>query len=131
MRKLYFSNLILLIFIGIEVFSQTPEFAPVGAKWYFSSEDPYYDYYSYVSYESVGDTIILEKKCNIVETTSESPFYDSIRVFLHTTGDRVEVFKWGSFHTLFDFGASPGDEWMVPNFEPYDYQPCDSFKKLL
>ena len=91
MRKLYFSNFILLTFLSIEVFSQTPEFAPVGAKWYFSSEDPYYDYYSYVSYESVGDTIILEKNCNIVETTSESTFYDSIRVFLHTTGDRVQA----------------------------------------
>ena len=43
----------------------------------------------------------------------------------------VQAFKWGSFHTLFDFGAQPGDEWMVPNFEPYVYQPCDSFKKVV
>ena len=131
MSKFYFSYLILLIFISIEVFSQTPEFAPVGAKWYYSYENPYFNYYNYLSYESVGDTIIQDKRCNIVETTSECVYYDSVKAFLHTAGDRVDVFKWGSFHTLFNFGASPGDEWIVPNFEAYKYETCDSFKKVV
>jgi hypothetical protein len=94
----------ILFFISFFSFSQTYEFAPVGAKWYFSVED--WDFwnepiYYYSTVESIKDTIIDGKHCR--KLSNDMIFYQNMgdSIFLHTSGT--------SFSLLYDFSAEVGE----------------------
>ena len=91
-------------FISFSSFSQTYEFAPVGAKWYFHVED--WDFwgepiYYYSTVESVKDTIIDGKSCR--KLSNDMIFYQNAgdSIFLHTGGL--------DFSLLYDFSAEVGE----------------------
>jgi hypothetical protein len=91
-------------FISFFSFSQTYEFAPVGAKWYYFVED--WDFfnepiYYFTTIESVKDTIIDGKNCH--KLSNDMIFYQNSgdSVFLHTGGT--------SFSLLYDFSAEVGE----------------------
>jgi hypothetical protein len=112
-------QLIILLLLLISPFAKAQEFAPVGAKWYYSYEN------HYLIYESMGDTIIQGKKCNIIQSFYHGPYVnafengeDNVRIFLHTNGKKIEAYFpcFDQFYTYIDFDANPGDNWQTPSY---------------
>ncbi|MFN0276166.1 MAG: T9SS type A sorting domain-containing protein [Chitinophagales bacterium] len=117
-----------LVFIGQDVCGQTNEFAPVGAKWWYS----YYDLDSYYYIESIKDTVYMGKNCReIISKIVYNTYEDSIaRTFIYINGDTVfyavdTFYGWPelppadtNFHILYNFGASVDDTWDI---YPGDY----------
>ena len=62
-RKFYLAFLI--IFQMYQSFGQ--DFAPIGAKWYYTEQFAFSGDISYLWIESVGDTIIKGKECRVLE----------------------------------------------------------------
>ena len=103
--------------------AQTHEFAPIGAEWYYHVQNHWVE--GFIRIASVSDTIInnhncrkLEKVCHRYEYLLGS--YDEFVVgyeYVFQEEDAVMLYRDGQFYTLFDFGASMGDTWIIPGRE--------------
>ena len=109
--------LLFLIIICANVNAQT-EWAPIGAKWYFSrTESLMPTNVGYVLYESVKDTIIQNKTTRVISKT----YYHSNGKDISYLGNEYmfkennKVFYWknGLFYTLYDFNAQTGEKWTI------------------
>jgi len=113
--------LAVLICFSVNCFTQTNEFAPIGAKWWYD-----YSYFSldgYKTLESVGDTIIDGKTCRIIASTifakdlaNPDPVLDTIylnNTYIYSDSGVVYNYTLGSFYTLYDFNSTVGDSWEV------------------
>jgi hypothetical protein len=87
----------------------TIEFAPIGAKWYYT-QTGIGDLKTYKTIESVGDTIIEGKSCRKLLEVSRNLFAPirDIRI-MYSKNDSVSEYYNSSFHLLYDFGAMKGD----------------------
>ncbi len=114
-----------ILFYVFPTFSQllpgnnTIDFAPVGAKWFYSvtinentSGNPII---GYVKYESVKDTIIRElifdRNCRIITATLFSPIAEPIswgREIVYSSGEQIFYFDDGRFYKLFDYSLAAG-----------------------
>jgi hypothetical protein len=100
----------------------TQDFAPIGAKWHYTHSNTE----SFLTIESVGDTTIDLKTCQILQ--SSGIVEKDIRTYIHSFEGKVEVYFNKNFYTLFDFNAQPGESWIVPNlFIDYSFSDPDSF----
>lgn len=114
-----------LLSISISSYSQT-EWAPIGAKW--SNEmDDWWDYrFSYETFTSVKDTLILNKQCRKIEVYT--CFHDSLKhkttigkgyFFTYTENDKVYYSYKDTFLLLYDFSLKAGDTLVIPKLYPY------------
>lgn len=111
MKKLI--TLSLSIHIALISFSQTNNFAPIGATWYYD------DYVNncitfpdcgYYKMESVGDTLIDGKNCRILkETYFMTYFKPDTQYIIYEDLGIVYLFDEGAFHELYNFNAVAGD----------------------
>lgn len=91
------------------------DWAPVGAKWYFTK---YFSDQSGVSYsvvESLKDTTVLGINCRKVQgNTSDCTWHTT---YTYKSNDSVYFYHpdLNKFCFLYDFGASPGDTWEILN----------------
>lgn len=101
---------VLIYTLTCSLYAQT-EWAPIGAKWYYTA--PYDGKCIYM--ESVADTTIKDKECKIVELRVCDDERLLAREFLHQTGDSLLYYNYHheSFHTLYDFSAEVGDTVVV------------------
>lgn len=101
----------IVIYIGSSnfIFSQT-EWAPIGAKWYYNMNHTN-GVCGYI--ESVGDTIIDDKSCRIMEIEYCYYDYEWEKQFLHQKGDSIFYYDAGNFYLLYDFSAKIGDTIIV------------------
>ncbi len=111
----------LLIFLMFEMSAQ--EFAPTGAKWYYSNiESAFGPNIGYVTIENVEDTLIQGKLCKKMEEVEyrTSGLVIPERVdYLHVSGDTVWRYADdGQFYVLYNFAADVGDSWPL---RAYDY----------
>jgi len=141
--KRYLILLFCATIISVPLFSQ--EWAPTGAKWYYSH---YYGSFQELTYiESVGEQMIQEIPCRKLNTwlvyrnwTPDSIYYDTN--FLSTDYYYLEddkIYHYDTllniFNKLYDFSLVPGDSVIVrdtaftgcDNHYPYPYY-CASFK---
>ncbi|MCL3778771.1 T9SS type A sorting domain-containing protein [Prolixibacteraceae bacterium JC049] len=113
-----FLTLLLLFYFAICI-GQSKWF-PVGAQWYYSK--PGIDYTSdkingldCIIYQSIGDTIIQNKVCRIVEIKYSKNQTKIGNIFLHQKEQVVSYFNGDSFSVLYDFSAKAGDTISVHN----------------
>lgn len=104
----------LFLFIPVEhIYAQT-EWAPVGAKWYYST--PYVLPPFIVDctlFESIGDTTISGKSCRIIEIRKCGGQQVITREFLYQKNDSLYYFNKNDFFLLYDFSAVIGDTVVV------------------
>lgn len=124
-------HLILTLLIGctgLLTFSQTNDWAPVGAKWVYNyiycNTDPYC---GYAIFESIGDTTILGKTCRKVRReevlldsndtfwATGSSFYSDSILFIYEDSGQVNVYDKvnSEFFTLYDFSLGAGDSLII------------------
>jgi len=95
--------------------AQNTDFAPVGAKWYYSQisfDFPYPEEYHLV--EVTEEVVFQGKLCRKIEgLTINCGLPNPSYVFNRNDS----TFFWsdftGSFEILYDFGAEPGDTWLI------------------
>jgi len=117
MKKIYIS----FCFLFLIQFSFSQEWAPKGAKWYYEHVNT--DITKLTIIESIGDTIINEKSCKILQTKSISlaqnnyyeyhwdTGYKEKYDFLYYQNDTIFYFNYcdNEFHPLYQFNVNVGD----------------------
>lgn len=112
---------ITLTFIGINlcIFSQVPEFAPVGAKWWYDVlwdveySDSAYAFHSYALIECIGDSVIETQSCRELSISMFDNFGDiSSQHTEFVCQDTNIIFRYldGTFTTLYKFD---GSNWFI------------------
>ncbi|MFN3939311.1 MAG: T9SS type A sorting domain-containing protein [Chitinophagales bacterium] len=116
---------VFIFFTCVQAYTQTPEFAPIGAKWWYA--ELYYDSWAdttpdqgFLLIESIGDTIIEGVNCRILQstrTTFENEVYPSLNQFIYQ--DSLKIYTWidTAFYLIYDFS---GDDFKIPNPDPWD-----------
>lgn len=141
MRYLGSMKIIITLLLAVSVkmgFSQTNNFAPVGATWWYDALNdcggPGTEC-GYFTLESIGDTIISAKICRILkeEHFEIGMTYPIQHHYLYEDSGRVFIFKEGNFYRMLDFTAQPLDTIMVINnefsgFTPFADYTYNSFK---
>lgn len=117
-------RLVILLFIANSslLFAQH-EWAPKGATWYYDFSDQFWKE-GYIEIKNIGDTIIDQKSCKLLQAkiisydyifqnvdtgigSTEITYYDSSIVY---------IYRFNKFFKIFDFNASVGDSWEIPSF---------------
>ena len=108
-KKPTMKNLFLIILISISLQISAQEFAPIGAKWHYSQGTLNPELIAFKTIESISDTTINGKDCKKLIEVSEynPPFMPWL--FMYSSNDSVFIYKEGTFHLLYDFGAIAGD----------------------
>ncbi len=113
----------------VQAFSQTPEFAPVGAKWWYA--ELYYDSWAdttpdqgFLLIESIDDTIIEGVNCRILQftrTTFENETYPLLNQFIYQ--DSLNIYVWidTAFYLIYNFS---GEDFKIP--VSYDWDDTDT-----
>ena len=114
--------LFLLLGILSSATAQNVSFAPVGAEWYYGYQDIMDK--GFVKITAVNDTVIEGRNCVVLEKNrtgygNYSGLHSDVFGYEYMTvsDDCVLVYRNGSFHQLFDFGAEVGDSWTIPGWE--------------
>jgi hypothetical protein len=114
--KLFFISLSLLFSLSCFLYGQTIDFAPLGAKWYFSVSDlspppPNGEFPHVIEVESIEmyHGKLCSKLVNISLETVPDPLY------IYTQNDSVFFYSLlsGQFELLYDFCAEAGDTWTI------------------
>lgn len=121
---------IFTLFTVLKVVSQS-EWAPVGATWYYGFSSWMTTGYYKISY--IGDTMINTVSCKIMEKKifQYSPLseFDTITLnheYTYADTNKVYIYRFNNFYTLYDFSADIGDTIIVPGTNQYSSSGCDS-----
>lgn len=121
----------IILFVGcmsvVKSYGQT-EWAPIGAKWHYTL--PFHDGYtkSFLTLESIGDTVIQGITCSILlQETGQAPYLNR-KYYTYKNDDKVWLFDGTNFRLLYDFDVNPGDEWQL--YAP-SFSSCDSLTTVV
>ena len=104
-----------MTFMSLQTFAQ--DFAPIGAKWYYTESFAFSGDISFLKIESIKDTVVEGKNCKILLKTnflgcSNRPTLSEI-----VYSEDSVVYFWDSyfdkFQTLYDFKTKKGDFWSI------------------
>ena len=112
MKKIYFIS----FFVLQTLVMCAQDFAPIGAKWYYSR--PYVDEnnFEFVIFEPVKDTVINNKNCREIDITNSTNLGSiSSKEYIYQNGGSVFYYNSGSFFLLYNFSANEGDTIIVHN----------------
>jgi hypothetical protein len=97
--------------------SQAQEWAPEGARWYYTQFTMMGGHYP-VRVDSYNDTVIQSKSCRILKyTTDIGPVINQpFKQFIYEDAQKLYFFDtlMGTFHTLYDFQSDTGTSWILP-----------------
>lgn len=126
MRKIQKYGICILLFIApfFQVFAQH-EWAPIGAKWYYTIREGWWPPNAgYLTIESVKDSVFMEKTVKVLRKTqflSNGDELDRGSVLTYAQNDTIYYWTGSYFSILYDFSAIPGDRWLVYS---NDFNPC-------
>ena len=109
--------ILILQFLLIPVLTVAQTVFPIGAKWHYSESFAFSGDQRYMTMTSVGDTIINDLPCRILEKSkiqgcSNRPDKEYFHI-----NDAGEVFFFDStltiFQKLYDFNAKAGEKWTI------------------
>lgn len=113
MKKILSITIFLIVFQIGNIFGQ--DFAPIGAKWHYTEYFAFSGDISYLTIESVGDTIINGKACKVLENNGRLMcVFHNERDFVYYE-DSVAYFyvpQIDSFQVLFDMRAHKDSSWI-------------------
>ena len=108
-----------LFFNNFHTIAQSDEWAPVGAKWWFTKESVSSLGYIKISY--VGDTIIENISCkrfdkihyfyNFQSEKHDTTFLGHEFTYMDDNENKVYYYLNNEFYILYDFNAQVGDVW--------------------
>jgi hypothetical protein len=124
-KKFYVLGNILFLFLhSIQLFGQF-EWAPIGAKWYYSkNEGMSPPNVGYVKIESIKDSLFKGEIVRVLKKTYFSSEGDTVNWDNSYTFERNDtIFYWAgnSYMVLYNFMADVGEMWTVYSKE---YNPC-------
>jgi len=111
--------IIICILINSCIYSQNQsEWAPIGAKWTYDYPFSYGNALSYITIESVSDTIIQGISCKVLKQTCVVDASLNRDFYTYGYQDSVWLFDGSIFRLLYDFRAETGNTWEIygPNF---------------
>lgn len=124
--------LFLVFSISVQSYSQTNEFAPIGATWWYNYE--YFSGSGYLQLQSVSDTVISGVNCRKITKTlvqkdvsNPDAVVDTFYLdneYVYSDLGVVYNYRLGAFYTLYDFNAAVGDTWAVSGVS--NFGDCDS-----
>ncbi len=106
----------LLLLLSCVLSAQQKEWAPIGAKWYYTEQFAFSGSISYILFESVADTVILGKNCRILQKSGDiicSEREMRSKEYMYQSGDTIFCYDpiINDFYILYNFGAQAGDSW--------------------
>ena len=111
-------TLIVSVLFSVLAFGQ--EWAPIGATWYYEVDYPFSSNKSFVKYESIGDTVILDKTCSIVALIGWAPYDNHLighsdTAYTYQENGKIFVFDpaGNNFSLVYDFDSEPGEPWVM------------------
>jgi|GEM_PF-375676 len=120
----------LMMFVLIKGNSQN-EWSPIGATWHYGFSSWMTNGYTKISY--IGDTIINTISCKIMEKKifQFNPLsqFDTLTLnheYTYADNNKVYIFRFNKFYTLYDFAANVGDSIIVAGTDYYSSSGCDS-----
>ena len=144
MRTVIFEILLMIIFAYN---SSAQDFAPVGAKWHFGEGYAWSNSVGFITYESIGDTIINNLPCRTLYKSTTTCCIPGGIHFLHQSADSIFHFnpETETFNLIIKFDAEVGDSWIlhtnpdgnlmsdsatciVDSISYFHYSPTDSLK---
>ncbi|MDA3912357.1 MAG: T9SS type A sorting domain-containing protein [Bacteroidales bacterium] len=108
------------------------DFAPAGAKWYYSQTLLNPDYITYTYIESVKDTVINDTACKqLVEfrydmSANERVFFKEFFMFNEASRVYYYSFDKNRFCLLYDFSKQAGEFWTLDEFTYSDEDGFDN-----
>lgn len=124
--------LFLVFSVFVQSYSQTNEFAPIGATWWYNYE--YFSGSGYLQLQSVSDTVISGVNCRKITKTlvqkdvsNPDAVVDTFYLdneYVYSDLGVVYNYRLGAFYTLYDFNAVVGDTWAVGGVS--NFGDCDS-----
>lgn len=107
------------------------EWSPAGATWYYGFSSWITNGYTKISY--IGDTLINNTSCKIMEKKimQFNPLsqFDTLTLnheYTYADANKVYVYRFNHFYTLYDFSANIGDSIVVAGTDQYASSGCDS-----
>ena len=94
-------------------FAQTNNFAPIGAKWWYSTQD-YFPAIHPLTIEVLSDTLIDGNTCSILSFTPNPNYVsDDNDIFLFQDGEIIYQYfpDEGDFYKLYDFSLEAGQDY--------------------
>lgn len=111
-----------LIIITFNLSAQ--QWAPLGAKWYYSMATINPNEHNVKTFESISDTVINSTTCRkIIESGNFTNPLSSKYHYMFSRNDSVFFYANGAFNLLYDFGAQAGDTILLPYFHTMDSVP--------
>ncbi|MGB3946377.1 MAG: hypothetical protein WBM13_00210 [Bacteroidia bacterium] len=105
---------------------------PAGATWHYEYNDIWSTGYYKIEYKN--DTIIAGFSCRKMSKTFYTYNYifnsfDTLHLadeYTYSDADKVYLYRFNDFYTLYDFSANVGDVWEVAGTNKYSFASCDS-----
>lgn len=134
MKKFIFLTILLIMFDPGTAKAQN--WAPDGAEWYY--EYVHFWYMGYIQIDVVGDTVIHDTTCRILEKRSvirnlefDTTYYRYIgQEYMFSDDDRVYVYANNRFYILYDFTSLPGDTLIIPQNDDL-LEWCDTIGRIV
>ncbi len=108
--------LLLLLTFMITLNLKSQDFAPIGAKWHYTEKFAFLGNISYLSIESIGDTLIKGKNCRILNNNGGLMCgYYSAKDFVYCQDSVVYFYvpQIDSFQTLYNMKAKKDSSWTI------------------
>jgi hypothetical protein len=121
MRSFILKSFVLCLFyLSAATIAKAQNFAPVGAKWYYTQYDASGPGIGYTWFESEKDTVVQGQPCRKIIGQGSCAF---VSPYLFDRNDSVFFYhsQRHEFCLLYHFGAAIGDTWTV-----YHYNESDS-----
>lgn len=116
MKKQLLSIILFSLLISSIAKVEAQNWAPVGATWYFEKNFISSSDVDYTMIEVEKDTVILGVTCSKLIGNFDACMWNS--QYMYESNDSIYFYHPNNnkFELLFDFGASVGDVWKIPNY---------------
>ncbi|CAN0481632.1 unnamed protein product, partial [Discosporangium mesarthrocarpum] len=126
-------KILLLIFLKIllmETVMSQSEWAPIGAKWIIEERFAFSPSINFIEIRVIGDTIINNQNCKILERTRQSCNARPLREYMYEEDQKVYFYdeRNAAFNLLFDFGVDRDSSWKMIRVNPYEYEELEEIE---
>lgn len=126
------SILIAFVFFFFQFVANAQVWCPSGAVWHYGRNS--FSAAEYYKLEYDSDTLINSITCKKIKKTVYSYYhsganFDTVNLaneYTYSDSNKVYIYRFNNFYTLYDFSANVGDVWEVAGINQYSWALCDS-----
>lgn len=107
--------ILIILTLALSNICKAQYWAPNGTSWYYEQDDFDFQLYSFIKFESIGDTLILGDSVKIIQESEIYKDTASQNIYLKYEDNKVYYFNPADekFKQLYDFNAVKGDTLIV------------------